>query len=58
MDGEQNGPEDRTDVDEDAWSLPRSPLVLAVPPQDNWPEPEQAFEEGLTGMPSGPPPAA
>jgi hypothetical protein len=56
MDVEQHEPDDRTDVekDTDAWNLPRSPLVLAVPPLENWPERDAAFEEGLAGMDGSP----
>jgi hypothetical protein len=54
---EQN---ERTELekDTDAWNLPRSPLVLAMPPVENWPEREAGFEEGLAGMDGSPMAAA
>jgi hypothetical protein len=60
MDGELQEPDERTDNEREAdvWDIPRSPLLLAVPPSDNWPEREAAFEEGLAGMDGAPPAAA
>jgi hypothetical protein len=60
MDVEPQERDERTDLerDTDAWNLPRSPHLLAVPPRDNWPEPEAGFEEGLDGMDGAPVAAA
>lgn len=60
MEREEHEAEDRPDFEQavDEWNLPRSPLVLAVPPLENWPVAEPAFEEGLAEMRGGPLPAA
>ena len=60
MDVEPQESDEHTDLEQDldAWSLPRSPLLLAAPPGDHWPERDAAFEEGLAGMDGAPPAAA
>ena len=59
MDGEAREPNEGSELeqDPDGWNLPRSPLLLAVPPAENWPPREAGFEDGLSGM-DGPPAAA
>jgi hypothetical protein len=59
MDAEPQEPEPGADLEQDreAWTLPRAPLALAMPPHDNWPEREQPFEEGFAHL-DGPPHAA
>jgi hypothetical protein len=56
MDVESQERDERTDLeqDSDAWNLPRSPLLLAMPPHENWPEREAPFEEGLAAMDGAP----
>jgi hypothetical protein len=60
IDAEPHERDERIDAerDRDAWNVPRSPHVLAMPPFENWPEREPAFEEGLAGMGGGQAPAA
>lgn len=60
MDTESQERDQRTDYEQDAdgWNLPRSPLGLAMPPHENWPEREAPFEEGVAGMDGAPAAAA
>jgi hypothetical protein len=60
MDGEAREPDEGSDLeqDPDGWNLPQSPLLLAVPPAENWPEREAGFEDGLPGMDGAPRAAA